>query len=553
MYYILALLRDGSGEEVWTYSDGQITLGDVITPAAIGDPVAIDPGFGDGLNLTWTAPGDDGDVGMAVAYEIRYDTQNINSETRWDQATEYPQDIVPKEPGSDEWLHVTNPGNASVYHYAIRAIDDEDNLGPIVSMSNSTVLFLNDWAFDLDNGFNVSIDWHGYANIFGEEYEFSGNPPAGHLSLGDTYFELDQDGEVRNIEIRIRYPQNFDQLGIEQVKVYRLVGGTGWELIPDSGVWTNIFTIFASPDHLSIFAPFVLEPDEPELTQFQWQPVAPTEDDKITFTVVFNYDLDVAPVYVQLWAGGQRFDMELVGGVPTNGSIYSATIKLPKGVHEILVKAGGEFGETDEITSIITSIEVGEGEEDKAEPPIMLFAGIAVVIILVILLMAVSARKRKRAAAEVAKESGSTVPIEPADMVEAEVYEVPFEEEKPPAFTESEATPVEVGTEAVPAEGAVPIGTAAPPADTAEQTPVPEPIDMAAPLVPPPRLTLPTVPPDRPAVPDKEKPKAIEAEVMDIGKIMVAPCPSCGHNLIIPKDRPVDIKCPGCEDEFTIQ
>jgi len=576
-YYILFLLDDGENE-AWFYSDGTITIGDVITPSAIGSPEARDLGFGDSLNLTWYAPGDDGDVGQATAYFIRYDNEEITTEGRWDSAFEVINSMVPKEPGEPEWVHVVVPDNSTVYHYAVRAVDDEGNFGPIVSMSNTTSLVEGLFEFELSGGFSVKLTWIGHGSVVGVDAYYDLDLPQGLVSI-DAYVSLSlTDGEVRDLRMEITYPSSLDGTnGIENARVYHQIGGSGWELIESSGTDTGERLIYADIDDMSLFGIFIPISEPPKLGSVTYSPDFPDEDDDITFTVVYTYELDKLPTDVFLFIDNEMYKMELFNGTPLDGAFYQVKVKLSKGEHDVIVKAYGE--PFDEITTVETTIYVEEAEEDK-EFPIMIVAGIVAVIVVVILLLVVSKKRKRTRAAEAAKEPAKMAPV---NVIEAEVYEAVVEFEGPPAFTEDETKPAEETAEPAPApqvdgapppsavEEVQPAAEAVPvPAEAAEATPpgvageVPpvraaEPVPAVAPaipipVVPPPRLQLPKVPGAAPRKrPKQEKPVAIEAEVMDIGKIMVAPCPTCGHSLIIPKVRPVDIKCPGCEDEFTIQ
>ena len=63
---------------------------DDIDPATIGD-IAAFPGIGEGeINLSWTATGDDGTVGAASSYDIRYGTFEITA-ANWSASTEVNQ------------------------------------------------------------------------------------------------------------------------------------------------------------------------------------------------------------------------------------------------------------------------------------------------------------------------------------------------------------------------------------------------------------------------------------------------------------------------------
>jgi len=90
------------------------------------------------VTLTWTAPGDDGNIGTASVYDIRYSTSPID-ESNWDQATQVSGEPAPQAAGSAESFDVIglNPGTA--YYFAIKTADEVSNWSPLSNViSKST-------------------------------------------------------------------------------------------------------------------------------------------------------------------------------------------------------------------------------------------------------------------------------------------------------------------------------------------------------------------------------------------------------------------------------
>ncbi|MEW6411002.1 MAG: fibronectin type III domain-containing protein [Candidatus Zixiibacteriota bacterium] len=78
------------------------------------------------VTLTWTAPGDDGDVGTAAQYDLRYSTSLI-TEANWGQATVVSGLPAPQASGSSESFTVTGLNPGTTYYFAIRAADEVAN------------------------------------------------------------------------------------------------------------------------------------------------------------------------------------------------------------------------------------------------------------------------------------------------------------------------------------------------------------------------------------------------------------------------------------------
>jgi|GEM_PF-4984010 len=107
---------------------------DGISPAAITDfsaSTGINPGE---VNLTWTAPGDDGTVGTASGYLVRYSASLLTNQTEFDLATNYTNSWTPLVAGSNESHTLTGLTPNTTYYFAIEAFDELPNQA---SISNS--------------------------------------------------------------------------------------------------------------------------------------------------------------------------------------------------------------------------------------------------------------------------------------------------------------------------------------------------------------------------------------------------------------------------------
>ncbi len=86
------------------------------------------------VDLSWTAPGDDGDTGTAAEYIIHYADSTIDSLAKWDAAMNIIGEPVPQIAGSAETLTVSGLVPGQTYFFALRTRDDSDNLS---DLSNS--------------------------------------------------------------------------------------------------------------------------------------------------------------------------------------------------------------------------------------------------------------------------------------------------------------------------------------------------------------------------------------------------------------------------------
>ena len=84
----------------------------------------------DSVSLTWTAPGDDGSVGRASAYDLRYSETPIAADTAswWSSATPVGTMPAPLTAGSRESFIVAGLGTGKTFYFVIRASDEVPNL-----------------------------------------------------------------------------------------------------------------------------------------------------------------------------------------------------------------------------------------------------------------------------------------------------------------------------------------------------------------------------------------------------------------------------------------
>jgi hypothetical protein len=104
-------------------------LYDTIPPAKIKDLALLDCSVtSNSVTLTWTAVGDDGNIGQASRYDIRYSTQSILTDEDFDKATQVEVELQPKPSGEKETFIVGGLQQGTEYYFAIKVIDDANNI-----------------------------------------------------------------------------------------------------------------------------------------------------------------------------------------------------------------------------------------------------------------------------------------------------------------------------------------------------------------------------------------------------------------------------------------
>ena len=114
------------------------TSGDNTAPAAIAD-LTVTGSTGNSLALRWTAPGDDGTIGTATSYDIRYSTSTITN-GNWGSATPATGEPLPAVAGTVQTFNLAGLNGSQTYYVAIRATDDRGNIAPLSVIANGTTL-----------------------------------------------------------------------------------------------------------------------------------------------------------------------------------------------------------------------------------------------------------------------------------------------------------------------------------------------------------------------------------------------------------------------------
>jgi hypothetical protein len=109
---------------------------DPIPPAAITDLQAVAPNIRS-VQLTWTAPGNDGMVAKAAGYDVRYSTSPI-TEANWASATQAEDELAQKDPGSAMKYQANQLTTGVTYYFAVKTFDDAGNYSALSNVVSAT-------------------------------------------------------------------------------------------------------------------------------------------------------------------------------------------------------------------------------------------------------------------------------------------------------------------------------------------------------------------------------------------------------------------------------
>ena len=119
-----------------TFSPGVIS--DTTPPSAVADLSNSNLTY-NSVDLSWSSPGDDGNVGTATSYDIRYSTSPIN-DGNWATALQLTGEPTPLVSGTVQTVTVTNLSPSTAYYFAIKTADEVPNVSALSNISNAITL-----------------------------------------------------------------------------------------------------------------------------------------------------------------------------------------------------------------------------------------------------------------------------------------------------------------------------------------------------------------------------------------------------------------------------
>lgn len=96
--------------------------------------------------LSWTAPGDDAQVGTATSYLIRYSTSSL-AEGTWSGATPFVGAPTPSVASTPESTIVTGLTPKTTYSFGIKTVDDVGNTSALSNVISVTTACFEAWAW----------------------------------------------------------------------------------------------------------------------------------------------------------------------------------------------------------------------------------------------------------------------------------------------------------------------------------------------------------------------------------------------------------------------
>ncbi|WP_127578941.1 discoidin domain-containing protein [Paenibacillus koleovorans] len=116
---------------------GEPTSGGDTTPPSAITNLAVGTTTSSSVQLTWTAPGDDGGTGTAASYDIRYSTSTITA-GNWSSATAVTGEPTPAAAGTSQSMTVTGLSPSTTYYFAMKTNDEVPNTSALSNVPSGT-------------------------------------------------------------------------------------------------------------------------------------------------------------------------------------------------------------------------------------------------------------------------------------------------------------------------------------------------------------------------------------------------------------------------------
>ena len=129
--------RSGQPWPAWIHGVDFSALSlDTVPPAAVTTLSASNP-TNTSIGLSWNAPGDDGAIGTAQSYDLRYSTSPITNAS-WNTATPAVGEPTPTLAGSNQSMTVSGLLPNTTYYFAIKSTDEAGNISALSNIANAT-------------------------------------------------------------------------------------------------------------------------------------------------------------------------------------------------------------------------------------------------------------------------------------------------------------------------------------------------------------------------------------------------------------------------------
>jgi hypothetical protein len=140
--------KDGSKSTIDAFSPPQCSVPDTTAPSAISN-LSISSFTTSTVSLSWTAPGDDANIGTAASYDIRYSTSAI-TDANWASAIQVTGEPTPLIAGTTQSMTIASLSPNATYYFGMKTFDEVLNTSSLSNIVSATTQALPTQAGYLD-------------------------------------------------------------------------------------------------------------------------------------------------------------------------------------------------------------------------------------------------------------------------------------------------------------------------------------------------------------------------------------------------------------------
>lgn len=255
-----------------------ITSSDVTAPGVINNLNAQISDTFPSYSVSWTATGDDGNVGKVTAYEVRFSETSLN-DVNFDLARPL-SGPVPRDPGFTEFVTVKVPWRHPSGFIGVRAVDDVGNKGPISTVPISVNVGVGD-PYTIAESAAAPVSTGGTAmQLIGDDQFKSFNLPFAFKFYAIDYTSVTVS---TNGALYFGFPPDHDATSSERLL-------NGFRMI--AGLWDDLRTDRRPGDDVYVV-------QDVDRVIFRWQgvtfdtPIGPTEtrgEHPVSFEIELRFD-----------------------------------------------------------------------------------------------------------------------------------------------------------------------------------------------------------------------------------------------------------------------
>ena len=245
------LLAVYNSHSTFAFYDSLVQQNDVSAPDPINDLQIVSSGANQ-IKLKWTAAGDDGSIGTAFKYDLRFSYSPILNESDYYLAERYVTNFYPAQGGLTDSIilnlkNLTASASHDTVYFSIKAEDDMQNRSSLGNYAHYYYLISPDSVIaSVFNVYKVNIDW---SEINQKDWGIEEKADA-NISKSESIKKLDDYVTVPlTVSEKDKGIVLEGAVTINHYKVYRRIDNNAYVIIADSVTSaTFVDNVFSSPD-----------------------------------------------------------------------------------------------------------------------------------------------------------------------------------------------------------------------------------------------------------------------------------------------------------------